>query len=166
VLGNPGIDDGPIVLPIVEQDYSIFPPELSPFASYEVKWFFEDSDAGRAAARCPADLTASERTEIELLATQAFLALDSRDIARVDMRMDDDGRPQLLEINTLPGMYHDPLVTSYFPVAARAAGWDYTRMIGELLDRTMSRLAGRPLSEPGVIDLRETQAQESPTGVP
>jgi hypothetical protein len=80
--------------------------------------------------------------------------------------MDDDGRPQLLEINTLPGMYHDPLVTSYFPVAARAAGWDYTRMIGELLDRTMSRLAGRPLSDPGVIDLRETQAQESPTGVP
>jgi D-alanine-D-alanine ligase len=166
VLGNPGIGPGPIVLPIVEQDYSIFPPELAPFASYEVKWFFEDSDAGRAAARCPADLTASERTEIELLATQAFLALDSRDIARVDMRMDDDGRPQLLEINTLPGMYHDPLVTSYFPVAARAAGWDYTRMIGELLDRTMSRLAGRPLSDPGVIDLRETQAQESPTGVP
>ena len=57
VLGNPGIGDGPIVLPIVEQDYSVFPPELPHFASYEVKWFFEDSDAGRAAARCPADLT-------------------------------------------------------------------------------------------------------------
>ena len=82
------------------------------------------------------------------------------------MRLDDEGRPQLLEINTLPGMYHDPLVISYFPVAARAAGWDYTRMIGELLDRTISRLAGRPLATPGVIDLREMQAQETPTSVP
>ena len=80
------------------------------------------------------------------------------------MRMDDDGRPQLLEINTLPGMYHDPLVISYFPVAARAAGWDYNRMIGELLDRTISRLADRPLPAQ-VIDLSDTQAQEAPTGV-
>jgi D-alanine-D-alanine ligase-like ATP-grasp enzyme len=103
VLGNLGIVDGPIVLPIVEQDYSVFPPELPNFASYEVKWFFEDSEAGRAAARCPADLTASERAEIELLATQAFLALDSRDVARVDLRMDEEGASQLLEINTLPG---------------------------------------------------------------
>ena len=165
VLGNPGIGEGPIVLPIVEQDYSVFPPELPNFASYEVKWFFEDSEAGRAAARCPADLTPSERAEIELLATQAFLALDSRDVARVDMRLDDEGRPQLLEINTLPGMHHDPLLTSYFPLAARAAGWNYTRMIGELLDRTISRLAGHPLEVPGVIDLRETQAQEAPTSV-
>jgi D-alanine-D-alanine ligase len=155
-----------LVLPIVEQDYSVFPPELPNFASYEVKWFFEDSEAGRAAARCPADLTAPERAEIELLATQAFLALDSRDVARVDIRMDDDGRPQLLEINTLPGMHHDPLLTSYFPLAARAAGWDYARMIGELLDRTISRLAGRPGAAPDVIDLREAQVREAPTGGP
>jgi hypothetical protein len=38
-------------------------------------------------------------------------------------------------------------------------------MIGELLDRTISRLAGRSLAAPGVIDLSETQAQEAPTGV-
>ena len=66
----------------------------------------------------------------------------------------------------MPGLYHDPVVISYFAEAARAAGWDYTRMIGELLDRTISRLAGRPVAAPGVIDPRETQAQEAPTGVP
>ena len=74
---------------------------------------------------------------------QAFTALGCRDVARVDIRMDGDGRPQLLEINTLPGMYHDPLSTSYFPVAARAAGWDYTRMVGEVLERTITRIDGR-----------------------
>ena len=131
VMGTPGFGDGLIALPIVEQDYDAFPPDLGHFASYEVKWFFEDSDAGRHACVCPADLAPSQRDEIEHLAMQAFTALGCRDVARVDMRMDGDGRPQLLEINTLPGMYHDPL-TSYFPVAARAAGWDYTRMVGEV----------------------------------
>ena len=43
VLGNPGYGDGLIALPIAEQDYSAFPPDLRHFASYEVKWFFEDS---------------------------------------------------------------------------------------------------------------------------
>jgi D-alanine-D-alanine ligase len=89
---------------------------------------------------------------------QAFTALECRDVARVDIRMDGDRRPQLLEINTLPGMHHDPLLTSYFPVAARAAGWDYTRMIGEILDRTITRIDGHRSNASRVVDLpRRTQ---------
>ena len=162
VMGNPGSRDGLIALPVVEQDYDAFPPELPHFASYEVKWFFEDSEAGRHACLCPADLTSSQRDEIEQLAMQAFTALGCRDVARVDMRMDGDGRPQLLEINTLPGMYHDPLATSYFPVAARVAGWDYTRMIGEVLERTIARIDGRWSDGSRTIDLRETEVQAAP----
>ena len=75
VMGTPGIGDGLISLPIVEQDYDAFPPELAHFASYEVKWFFEDSEARRRACLCPADLAPSQRDEIEQLAMQAFTAL-------------------------------------------------------------------------------------------
>ena len=53
IMGTPGVGDGLIALPIVEQDYDAFPPELPHFASYEVKWFFEDSEAGRHACRVP-----------------------------------------------------------------------------------------------------------------
>jgi D-alanine-D-alanine ligase len=139
VLGNPGIG-GLSVLPILEQNYGRFPPELRHFASYEAKWFFEDSDAGKDACTCPAELTIELRTAVETLAERAFVALGCRDVARVDIRLDDDGEPQLLEINTLPGMHHDPEITSYFPLAARAAGWDYARMIGEVLTRTVARV--------------------------
>ena len=149
VLGNPGYGDGLMALPIAEQDYSTFPPDLQHFASYEVKWFFEDSDAGRDACVCPADLTPSLREEIEALAFDAFTAMSGRDVARVDIRMDGDGRPQLIEINTLPGMHHDPNLTSYLPVSARAAGWDYQRLIGEILDRTIARVTG--VSEQGPL---------------
>ncbi len=158
VLGNPGVGDGLVALPIVEQDYDAFPPDIPHFASYEVKWFFEDSDEGRDACVCPADLSPSQRDEIEQLAKQAFTALGCRDVARVDIRMDGEGRPQLLEINTLPGMHHDPVLTSYFPVAARAAGWDYHRMIGEVLERTICRLDGRRSDVSRVIDLRSAEA--------
>jgi D-alanine-D-alanine ligase len=130
IMGTPGIGDGLTALPIVEQDYDAFPPELAHFASYEVKWFFEDSEAGRHACLCPADLAPSQRDEIEQLAMQAFTALGCRDVARVDMRMDGDGRPQ-------PGDQHVARCTTTrsrpcIPVA-RAAGWDYTRMVGEVL---------------------------------
>src|SRR5262245_9817462 len=162
VMGNPGIGDGLVALPIVEQNYDAFPPELNHFASYEVKWFFEDSEAGRHACVCPADLTPSLGAEIERLAMQAFIALGCRDVARIDMRMDDEGRPQLLEINTLPGMYHDPRSISYFPVAARAAGWDYDRMIGEVLERTIARIDGRTAGGQRTIDLRGTEVEEAP----
>ncbi|MGZ4131682.1 MAG: D-alanine--D-alanine ligase family protein [Actinomycetota bacterium] len=140
VLGNPGIEDGLMVLPIVEQTYELFPPDLRPFASYEAKWFFDGTDAGRAACVCPADLAPGLREEVEDLACRAFVALGCRDVARVDIRLDDEGRASLLEINPLPGMYHDPEQISYFPVSARAAGWDYSRMIGEVLSRTIARV--------------------------
>ena len=158
LMGNPAFGDPLLALPIVEQNFDAFPPELRHFASYEVKWFFEDSEAGRRAAICPADLTPSLQAEIEQLAMQAFTALECRDVARVDIRMDGEGRPQLLEINTLPGMYHDPLSVSYFPVAARAAGWDYARMIQEILVRTASRI-GAGSDGPPVIDLGDREAR-------
>jgi hypothetical protein len=41
-------------------------------------------------------------------------------------------------------MHHDPELTSYLPVSARAAGWDYQRLIGEILDRTIARVRGGP----------------------
>jgi len=157
LMGNPAFGDPLIALPICEQNFDAFPPDLAHFASYEVKWFFEDSVAGRDACVCPADLTPSLQDEIEQLAIQAFTSLGCRDVARVDLRMDRVGNPQLLEINTLPGMYHDPLATSYFPLAARAAGWDYTRMIGEILDRTIARIEAASDGSGG-IDLAGREA--------
>jgi D-alanine-D-alanine ligase len=160
VIGNPGTGGGLTALPIVEQNYTAFPSDLPHFASYEVKWFFEDSDAGRDACICPADLSPSLREEIEFLATQAFTVLGCRDVARVDLRMDAEGRPQLIEINPLPGMHHDPDVTSYFPISARAAGWDYRRLIGEVLERTISRVAQEHGAD-RVIDLRALERAEA-----
>lgn len=137
VMGN----RQPYILPIVEQNYDIFPTNLKKFASYEAKWLFEDSLPNpHDAYICPAKLTPSLEKLIEKLCIQAFEVLNCRDISRIDLRLDAKGKPQLLEINTMPGMLPDPNVVSYYPVAARAVGWDHTRMIGQIITHSRERL--------------------------
>lgn len=138
VMGN----SKPYILPIVEQNYDIFPKNLKKFASYEAKWLFEDSLPNpHDAYICPAKLTSSLEKLIEKLCIQAFEVLNCRDISRIDLRLDAKGKPQLLEINTMPGMIADPNVVTYYPIAARAAGWDFNRMIGQIIIHARERLS-------------------------
>lgn len=137
VLGN----SHPYTLPIVEQNFDIFPEGMRKLASYEAKWFFEDTLPDPTVAyHCPARLEPKLEKLITELAIHAFTVLGCRDIARIDLRLDRDGKPQLLEINTLPGMMPGTNVVSYYPVAARAAGWDFTRMVGQIITHARQRL--------------------------
>jgi D-alanine-D-alanine ligase len=70
---------------------------------------------------CPADLDAALEREIADLARRAFSLLGGRGWGRVDFRLGADGRPRLLELNTVPGMTSHSL----FPMAGRAAGLDF-----------------------------------------
>jgi D-alanine-D-alanine ligase len=79
---------------------------------------------------CPATLTDIERKSIEKIVRDTFLALDCRDVARVDLRMDEQGRIYVLEVNPLPGLtpnYSDLVLIS------RAAGMDYDQLMGEIM---------------------------------
>ena len=137
VLGNLS----PYILPIVEQNFDVFPSNLAKFSSYEAKWFFEDTLPDPSVAYiCPAKIPASLEKLITQLCVNAYTAINCRDIARIDLRLDAKGRPSLLEINTLPGMMPNTNVVSYYPVAARAAGWDFNRMIGQIITHARERL--------------------------
>lgn len=142
VLGNSGVGKGVYVLPIVEQNFDIFPPDMRKLSSYEAKWFFEDTlPDPRVAYHCPAPIESTLEKLITQLCIKAFTVLGCRDIARVDLRLDRDGKPHLLEINTLPGMMPGENVVSYYPLAARAVGWDFNRMIGQIITHARERLA-------------------------
>ncbi len=141
VMGNPGVGKGVYILPIVEQNYEIFPDKLKKFASYEAKWFFEDTLKDPSLAYiCPAKLTPDLAKAIEQLCIKAFTVVHCRDVARIDLRLDRHGHPCLLEINALPGMIPGTDLVSYFPVAARAAGMDYTQMVGRIITHARERL--------------------------
>jgi D-alanine-D-alanine ligase len=136
VLGN----NPPRVLPIVEQNFSIFPENMPRITSYEAKWFFEDHIPDiRDAYFCPADISSDLARQIENISLQAYKTIDCKDVARIDFRVDKNNRIYVIEINTLPGMIPDPSVISYLPIAAKAAGISYEGLVNTILNEAVMR---------------------------
>lgn len=94
------------------------------FYDYEAKYFRDDTRY-----LCPAGLGAQQEAELRQLALDAYRVLGCRGWGRVDILLDDQGSPQLLEINTAPGMTDHSLV----PMAARAAGIDFDELCLRIL---------------------------------
>ncbi|MBC7233306.1 MAG: hypothetical protein H5T68_08730 [Chloroflexi bacterium] len=85
---------------------------------------------------CPAQIAPELERELKRLAVAAFLAIDALDVARVDFRLDAEGRPHILEINTLPGM--NPQISDLC-IMARAEGMPYTRLVNDILQLAARR---------------------------
>ena len=90
--------------------------------------------AGEAPFR-PVDEPALAR-DLAALALRAYAAVGCRDLGRVDLRCDAAGRPQLLEINALPGLAPDVSAMSFL---ARRAALGYRDMIATVLDGALRR---------------------------
>lgn len=99
-----------------------------------------------AAWLSPVELTPELDARAQLAAVAVFEALRCRDMARVDFRVDEQGRLYFLEINPLPSF--DP--AGSLGLLAECLGTTYARLIGRILDGALRRLdaagwtAGRP----------------------
>jgi D-alanine-D-alanine ligase len=81
---------------------------------------------------CPAGLDAEQEVELQKLSVQAFKALGTTGWGRIDLMLDKDGKPWLLENNTVPGLTDHSLV----PMAAKAAGISFDELIVRVLSAT------------------------------
>lgn len=77
----------------------------------------------------PAQLSKEVADHVSQIALKAHQALGCECYSRVDIRLDKDDRPFILEINTIPGFTE----TSLFPKAARQAGVDFTNVCLRLI---------------------------------
>ena len=120
------LDDGsgPRALPAVE----IVP--LSGVYDYTARY-----TAGATEFFVPARLSESVAAAVAETAVAAHLALGLRDLSRVDLIVDADGTPQLLEVNTSPGMTE----TSLLPMAVEAAGLSFGAVLLSLLEHAAAR---------------------------
>jgi D-alanine-D-alanine ligase len=98
-------------------------------------------EAGAPDYLCPADIPQSLVDELIDLTRKAAEALNACDISRVDFRMGADGKPYLLEINTLPGL--NPAISDIC-IMADAEGLDYNILILEVLYLAAERF-GMPI---------------------
>jgi D-alanine-D-alanine ligase len=82
---------------------------------------------------CPARLNTELENEIRQTVLKTYNVLRCKDWSRIDVRLDKNGVPNIIEINPLPGIMPDPNENSSFPKAARVAGMTYNQMIQKVL---------------------------------
>ncbi|MFH1198225.1 MAG: ATP-grasp domain-containing protein [bacterium] len=130
VLGNNG---DARVLPIVEINFHGLPKEMKPIYSFETKWIYDTRETPLDIFTCPANIDAQLEQKISSHVLRTYRVLNCRDWSRIDVRMDTNGEPNIIEVNPLPGILPDPIDNSCFPKAARTAGIDYNEMINSVL---------------------------------
>jgi D-alanine-D-alanine ligase len=116
---------GSEVLPVAEIDFGAMPKGMWRIVSYTSKWHTgSDEDLG-AAPRCPADLSAELTAECQRIALEAWRAVGGAGYGRVDMRIDANGQPWILEVNANPDIAPDAGLARM----ARTIGIEYPAMI-------------------------------------
>ena len=136
ILGN-GFDVR--VLPIVEIRFDSLPKGVNPIYSYEAKWIWDTIENPIDVHECPAKIPLKLQKEIEFVCRETYRVLRCRDWCRIDIRLDEQDRPNVLELNPLPGILPNPVEHSCFPQAARAAGMNYNTMINAVLNAGINR---------------------------
>ena len=89
--------------------------------------------------RCPAKLESTLEYQIKDVALKTYNILRCKDWSRIDIRLDRNGVPNIIEINPLPGILPDPNENSSYPKAARAGGLNYDEMIQSVLYQACKR---------------------------
>jgi D-alanine-D-alanine ligase len=100
------------------------------FYDYEAKYHANDTRY-----LCPCGLPEAREAELRELVCRAFAAVDGYGWGRVDLMVDGQGQPWLLEVNTVPGMTDHSLV----PMAARVAGLNFEDLVWRILETSLTR---------------------------
>ncbi len=91
--------------------------------------------AGATDYFAPARLDPIVTERVRAVAADAFVALGTRDVGRIDMIVGADGEPQVLEGNVSPGMTE----TSLVPMAAQAAGLSLEQLCDSIIRAAAAR---------------------------
>jgi D-alanine-D-alanine ligase len=131
IIGN----DKPEALPVVELDLSKLPDGTPRIAAAEVKWGKGTKAYRDTKSAIATDLSEETAAALQQTAMAAYQALELRDYGRVDMRLQADGRVQVIEVNPNPWLSS----RAEFAMAARKSGRTYSQLIEEIIELTTSR---------------------------
>jgi D-alanine-D-alanine ligase len=128
--------DGPIVLPPAEIDFSAFPPDKPRIVGYRAKWIADSFEYNNTPRRF--DFPAEDErllAQLRELAAACWDVFGLRGYVRVDFRVDRDGQPWILEVNTNPCLSPD----AGFAAALQRRGIAFPAAIEAIVDEAQRR---------------------------
>jgi D-alanine-D-alanine ligase len=128
-------DKEPQVLPISEIDFSSMPDYLHNIVSFQAKWDPNHESFRRTVPVCPAVLPKSLQAEVIEISLKAFKIMGCRDYARVDIRLSEDNKLYVLEVNPNPDLSRD----SGFARSAEASGLSYSQTLKKIVEFAWAR---------------------------
>jgi len=142
LLGNePAVE----LLPLVELD---FEGRQLQVVTWDDKYHKRPDEPKKS---CPVDLPHHLEEKLRQIALAVFRVCHCQDYARVDLRIDRSGNPQVLEINSMASL--GPRAS--YVVAATNAGYSLTSLVCRILDVAHQRYFGVPAPRPAP-DTRQT----------
>ncbi|MBX2992515.1 MAG: ATP-grasp domain-containing protein [Bacteroidetes bacterium] len=131
ILGN----DPPVVLPLIEFDFSEFLPDHPNIISYAAKWDPLDESYHRMHSICPAKLPKRVQKRIEEIALRAYKLTGCRDYARLDLRLDKKNHAHILEVNPNPDLTEGVS----FMESAEKAGLSFSTTLRKIAEFALQR---------------------------
>lgn len=123
------------VLPFAEVNYSELPDGIPPIMSYDAKWTESSVEYKRTSVICPADVAPPLARKLTALTVKAFRALGGWGYGRVDIRLDEFGEPNVLEVNCNPCLEEDVALAR----SAKAAGIAYPQLLQMIIDAAFEK---------------------------
>jgi D-alanine-D-alanine ligase len=122
------------VLPLAEVDYSRLPRSIPPIMSYAAKWVETSVEYKRTGVICPARVDAEMAALISKTSVKAFRTVGGWGYGRVDIRLDEDGQPVILEVNC------NPCLDSGMGLArsAEVAGISYPQLLQTIIKAALN----------------------------
>lgn len=131
ILGN----EDPVVLPIIEFDFSEFDADHPKIISYNAKWNPLDETYHRVHTICPANLSKRVLKKVEEVCLHAYRITGCRDYARLDLRLDKKNHPFVLEVNPNPDLTEGVS----FMESAEKAGLSFSDTLKQIVEFALQR---------------------------
>jgi D-alanine-D-alanine ligase len=151
---------GDTVLPIAEIDFTTMPKGLWPIVTYRSKWDTGSEEDLGSVPKCPAELPSRASSEVRRVALDAWRMVGGQGYGRVDMRLDENGHPWILEVNSNPDIAPDAGLARM----ARVAGIEYATLVRTICELGIARRREQQLVPDGWALAQQLSGMPAPAG--
>ena len=131
IIGN----NPPVVLPVIEFDFSELPDDHPRIISYAAKWNPLEESYHRVHSVCPAKLPKRILKKVQDVSLRAYKETGCRDYARLDLRVGKHNQVYVLEVNPNPDLTEGVS----FMESAEKAGFTFSQTLRKIVEFALER---------------------------